>query len=419
MLRLSRRIPGLLICLLFLMACTPITEAPVTTPQPEISTPESLSSQDIPINPQNCLETFDPNTDYFPEKVEAQYSTQWQVSYHGSYKVIDMSLTPDPAGKHETYLLVQCGAPIPEEFMVAPDTYVYEIPMTRIIDGGGGILGALEMLDVTDTLVAWRADSVTGIEYLPKLHERDQAGEIGDIGPYGSSWEATVEFEPDLYTAYEGEEEQLSLRALDIPYVHYEPFVESPLGSAEQLKFVSLFFNKEGLANDLFAPIVEEYLALRELAQAQEQKPSVLLGNISQSGVFQTRAAARVESILVNDAGGEPILQEDQMDFAGFHPAVPLEIVIEVGANADYWFNTVYLPTEGTAADFIASNPLNAEFTALQAGHMFHRFARDEDYFRTPAILVNELLADIVSILHPELLPNHTLVHIELVPGVE
>ena len=78
-----------------------------------------------------------------------------------------------------------------------------------------------------------------------------------------------------------------------------------------------------------------------------------------------------------------------------------------------------YLPTEESAADFIATDPLNGEFHALGAGNMFHRFGRDEDYFRTPSIRVDELLADMVSILHPDLLPDHEVVHLDRVPGVE
>jgi iron complex transport system substrate-binding protein len=76
-----------------------------------------------------------------------------------------------------------------------------------------------------------------------------------------------------------------------------------------------------------------------------------------------------------------------------------------------------YLPTEQSAAEFIASDPINGEFQALQAGNMFHRFGRDEDYFRTAAIQVDELLADMVSILHPDLLPDHEVVHLKRIPG--
>lgn len=78
-----------------------------------------------------------------------------------------------------------------------------------------------------------------------------------------------------------------------------------------------------------------------------------------------------------------------------------------------------YWPTEETATDFIATGPINGEFQELPAGNMFHRFGRDEDYFRTPAIRVDELLADMVNILHPDLRPDHQVIHLERVPGEE
>ncbi|MEX1021119.1 MAG: hypothetical protein WDZ49_15780 [Litorilinea sp.] len=219
---LAGRMSLLFLCSLLFIACAPVTEAPTTPAQAEVSPSENTNVQTISANPSDCLETFDPNTDYFPEKVEAEYSSQWQVSYHNSYKVIDMLLIPDPAGNRETYVLVQCGAPHPAEYAGVDDTYIFEIPIRQLIDGSGGILGAVEMLGLEEYLIAWRGVYRTGIEYLTNVNVRFEAGLIGDIGPYGSSWETTLEFEPDLLIAYEGAEEQESTCALGFLYVHYE-----------------------------------------------------------------------------------------------------------------------------------------------------------------------------------------------------
>ncbi|MEZ4728634.1 MAG: ABC transporter substrate-binding protein [Caldilineaceae bacterium] len=323
----------------------------------------------------------------------------------------------EPAVEH--YVLVQCGTPVPDELAAAEDTLVIEVPTRRLIEAGGGVLGAIEMLDLLEPLVAWRDQYTTGVAYLPKISAKYAAGELGDIGEYGSGWEATIEFEPDLFIAYDDRTTIEEARGLGIPYVFFSPFSEGPLGSAEQLKFVALFFNVEAKANELFTPIAEEYLRLRDLAQAEPEKPTVLLGHLNGQGGFNTRSYNRLESILIEDAGGVRVLTDELFDYSGFFPSVSVEVALEAGADADYWFSMAYLPTEATAADFIATDPINGEFQALRAGNMFHRFGRDEDYFRTPAIRVDELLADIVSILHLDLLPDHELIHLERVPGEE
>jgi iron complex transport system substrate-binding protein len=371
-------------------------------------------------NVQGCVDTYDPAIDYFPDKVEALYTAQWSVTYHNHYKVITVDSTyDDPVieAALERYVLVQCGTPVPEELATAEDSLVIEVPVQRLVEAGGGVLGAVEMLDLLEPLVAWRDQFTTGVDYLPNISTKYAAGDLGNIGEYGSGWEATLNVEPDLLIAYDNRETIEEARSLGVPYVFFSPFSEGPLGSAEQLKFVSLFFNVEARANELFTPIAEEYLRLRDLAQAQPEKPTVLLGNINSQGAFNTRPYNRIESILIEDAGGRRILDEAIFDYSGFFPSVSLEIALELGSEAEYWFSMAYLPAEETAADFIATDPLNGEFQALNTGNMFHRFGRDEDYFRTPAIRVDELLADMVSILHPELLPDHDVVHLDRVAG--
>lgn len=422
------QIISLLLLMLLLAACDGGDAAQVSEPTDEVVTTEPTAQNEVAPtqvaalaeNQQQCVETYDPAADYFPEKVEAQYTAQWSVVYHNHYKVITLDSTyDDPAADPvlEQYVLVQCGTPIPDEFVDAADTLVIEVPVQRMVEAGGGVLGAVEMLDLLDPLIAWRDQFTTGVQHLPKVSAKYAAGDLGNIGEYSSGWEATLDFEPDLLIAYDDREGIEEAHGLGIPYVFFSPFAEGPLGSAEQLKFLALFFNVEAAANEQFDPIAAEYLRLRDLAQAQPEKPSVLLGNINGQGGFNSRPFNRIESILIEDAGGVRVLDESLFDYSGFFPSLSLEVALEQAADADYWFSMAYLPTEETAADFIASDPLNAEFAALEAGNMFHRFGRDEDYFRTPSIRVDQLLADMVSILHPDLLPDHDVIHLERVLG--
>ena len=100
--------------------------------------------------------------------------------------------------------------------------------------------------------------------------------------------------DPDVYFQYNSDDWRNNALQVGVPAIHYSPFSEGPLGSAEQVKFVSLFFNLEARANRYFGPIAEEYNMVKSLAQSQSASPSVLLGTIARSGQFQSRNRTRL-----------------------------------------------------------------------------------------------------------------------------
>ena len=110
----------------------------------------------------------------------------------------------------------------------------------------------------------------------------------------------------------------------------------------------------------------------------------------------------------MRDAGGidlmEPFYEEGQT-----FSQIPLEQAIATAADADFWYHQAYDPSAETAEEFVALNPQNETFEALRAGRTFHRFARSEDFFATGGVRADWLLEDLVSILHPDLVPGHEL----------
>jgi len=317
----------------------------------------------------------------------------------------------------ETYVLVQCGTPAPKLEGDLKGAYTFQVPAKTIVDGGGGILASIEMLGVTDRLTGWRS-KLSGIEYLPQIDARSKAGTIADIGPYGSSLETLVALDPDVFTMYESAEDFDRHRKAGIPILYYSPFTEDPLGSAEQLKFVALLFNKERLANETFAPIEARYLDLKAKAEAATPKPTVLIGQINNDGTFGSGRfnPIRLPAALVRDAGGVDVLERFTTGGQSY-TSMSLEQAVDAGADADFWFHQAYTPKENTAREFIAARPLSDKFSALEQGNAFHRFSRGEDFFSTGAIRVDELLADMVSILHPELLPGRQLMFLKRIPA--
>ncbi|MYB48509.1 MAG: ABC transporter substrate-binding protein [Dehalococcoidia bacterium] len=372
-------------------------------------------------NLQECAASYDQEVDYFPDKTEAQYAKEWWVEYFNNYKVVTVDTDRSPDAQNLIrYVLVQCGTPEPELSGDLADAMVVEVPVQRFWEGGGGTFAALSELGVLDRLIGVnRRTSGHENHFLPDVVARVTQDDIFEETSYGDDLELILNGDPDVYFQYNGDDWRNNALQVGVPAIHYSPFSEGPLGSAEQVKFVSLFFNLEARANRYFEPIADEYNKVKAIAQSQSASPVVLLGTIARSGQFQSRNRTRLESVLIEDAGGSrPLLKAvdqgllDGTASLGFG-GVAVETALEHGQDAEYWFDMAYIPSERTVPEFLDRNPLNGNFAPMTAGNAFHRYGRAADYHSTGAVRADILLKDIVSIIYPGLLPNHRLVFLD------
>jgi iron complex transport system substrate-binding protein len=358
-----------------------------------------------------CVESYDPEVDYFPDKVESDYSEVWDVEYFNHYKVLTTYPSTRDTGDDQTYVLVQCGTPIPELSGDLANALVIEIPMDRIFDATGVGTAGIEALGVADTLVGWQYE-YSGAEYLPEVYARRD--ELVSAG-YGDNLEAVVEAEPDVYLIFSGPDGLAEQRSLGIPAVWYDTWTDEPLGAAEQTKFISLFYNLEAEANALFDETEARYQELLEIVSAQPEQPNVLIGDIGTlddgaTSVFYTVDPNRTEMRILRDAGAVDLLAGQAMvqDFVAVR-ALDLETAISIADAADYWYNTAYNTPFRTVAEFIEAEPLNESFPALVEGRAFNVFARGEDMYATGHLRPDLMLADLISLMYPDALPDHEL----------
>ncbi len=370
-------------------------------------------------NPQSCVENYDPAIDYFPSKVEAAYADDWQVYYENHYKVVTVGPVGDAdAGSAETYVLVQCGTPVPALTDDLEGAFVIEIPIDTIFEtsGGGSIATGLEVLGEADALIGLGYIPAGDFEqYAPAVAARFNDPDFLVANVSDGGWESVLAVDPGLIVEPYSADQRAEARELGMSALFYNSFWETPLGGAEHIKFWSMLFNKEELANQLFEPIEQDYLELRALVEAEiapEDRPTVLHGQITNDNMFSTFGEGRLDYHLTRDAGGVPILPESpEIELEAFS-TFSLETVVEVAGEADFWWNTTYYADERfdppTAETVIADNPLNASFSALGEGRMFHIFRRGEDIYKTAMnYRADLLLKDLVSILHPELVPDY------------
>ena len=364
---------------------------------------------------------FQPGVDYFPDKVEAVYAEGWSVRYQGHYKVLTVEPVPNVKNARQvTYVLVQCGAPTPDLSGDLAGAHVIPIPAGSFwTASGSGWFVALETLGLYDTVLGANVRA-SGLDYLPNINRRFEDG-LAIPARASNSFEPILDAAPELFHVAFSYDLTDQARELGLNAVAYNSYWEPPLGSAEEIKFVSLFFNAEARASEVLEPVIVKYEALRQhVADSATEAPTVLFGAINNAGLWATKPANRIDIRLIEDAGGIPILQREITDVPLTSP-LPLELVIDLGADADIWIDTTYFADTrlgDTVAGSLAYQPLNASFKALSEGQTIHQFARGADIFATgQSFRVDVLLRDLVSAFHPELLPEHEFVwHTRLEP---
>lgn len=357
----------------------------------------------------NCPAVYDPAQDYFPDKVEPGYATGFAVEYHRHYKVVTVAQPWKGADTAFTYVLVQCGTPVPDGF---EPTQVIQVPVQRVVTLSTTYLPHLEVLGQVDALV--------GVDQFATVHTASVRQKIdqGYLQEFTSGSAVNLErllaAEPDLVMAFAtgtGTDNHGRLMEAGVPVAIVAEYLESsPLGRAEWLKFTALFFNQEARAEQVFNTIAQDYNALVQLTEDLEQRPTVFTG-FSYEGTWYMPGGQSYAAHLLRDAGATYLWADSER--AGSLP-LDLEAVYDRAASADFWINVSQ--DWFSKADVIAADPRYGKFLALQAGRVFNNNARlnptgGNDYWEGGLINPHWVLADLIKIFHPDLLPNHDLVY--------
>jgi iron complex transport system substrate-binding protein len=211
-----------------------------------------------------CITDFDASADYFPDKVEATHSTLWSVTYDTSYVVLSVPDSEFPDRPDLQYVLVKCGAPEPDLTGDLAGAQVFTVPVKRTVENHNNALAMLEQLGVLGTVVGMSDGqlSLAGDPYVDSIIDAaDDPVNIGDGD--APEFEATLGLEPDLVVEAgygPGYTNVSDTVGRGLPAVMVSNRVEpTPLGSAEWIKFLSVFYGKEQVANQRFSEIEAAY----------------------------------------------------------------------------------------------------------------------------------------------------------------
>jgi iron complex transport system substrate-binding protein len=364
----------------------------------------------------DCVTDYDAETDYFPDKLTVDYSIGWDVEYYNNYKVINMTSPWPGAGPDDAfqYVLVQCGTPAPEGY---DDALVIEVPTGDIIALSTTYLPAIVDLGLVDKLIGMDSNLYVN---SPEVIERIEAGDVIEVGSGSTiNVEAVLDAEPSIVLAYgsgtpEYDAHPALLEAGVFVAIATDYVENHPLGRAEWLKFIALFYNAEAEANAIFDDRVSVYHELAALTAdiPEEDRPTILWSsNSSWTNAWSVPGRQSYVGQLLADAGVNYVLQdaEEVLDNDTSAP-FDFEVVYDAGLDADYWLPDSYGIT--SLDDLLASDERYGDFAAFQSGEVYLNDSivnenGGNDYYESGASNPQVILGDLIAIFYPDLLPDY------------
>ena len=275
--------------------------------------------------------------------------------------------TPGAAGA--VYVLVQRGTPEPDggwaslaDALVAehdlPAPTVIEVPLRSIFTSSTTHLPALEIIGELDRLTGVAQADFVSSEAVRAMLDAD---ELAVFAPtYVVDAEIVLAHRPDVVmTSGFWDDAYEVVAGAGTAIVHNGDWVESsPLGRAEWVKFVSLFFNREAEAEAWYEQVRANYLAARELAGSVETRPTVHTGLVW-GDVWLASGGGSYVAQLLADAGADYVWADNSSTGSLEHD---LETQLSKAGAAEFWLHAASWWT--SSADAIAEDARYAEFAA-------------------------------------------------------
>jgi iron complex transport system substrate-binding protein len=321
-----------------------------------------------------------------------------------------------------TFVLVPRGTDVPVSVIPTRST-VIEIPVRRAILRSASHASFFSLLGLTDRIVG-----IVQGKYVndPEVAGLVRNGKITEVG-VGSGMTAQFDVErlfslrPDLvlsnWTNNPAYAAHIKAQEAGLPVALISDYEENtPLGRAEWIKFIAAFFNAEAEAERIFDDIERRYLAMAAKARNVNDRPTVMYGTSYQGSWFIAGGKSCFAN-LVKDAGGRYVWTDN--DGIGSRP-VDAETAMIRGRNADCWFT--HNQSHFSLASMAAEDSRYTLFRSFRAGRVYGNNGKigpggGNDYYQGTATRPDLLLADMIAIIHPELLPDHELIwHVHLPP---
>jgi len=341
------------------------------------------------------------------EAVPLRYAKLFTMKQENGYTRIDVFAgeknSPAPVAR---YLLVPRGKSVPEH---DADMLVVETPVRRLTCDNGLELSFLDLLGASEALAGVSGKVLISND---RVHRAIDDGTLAVTG-YGRStnMEKLLALKPDvtfIITSF-GADLPSRLRSYGItPGLFSAYHEEHPLGVVEWIRFMGAFVGKERLAESIFREKEAAYLTMLHKVRQVRERTAVIAGYMSK-GAWSTMTAPRSFVTMLDHAGADYLFRELEPE-RGY--LLSGEVAMQAGQQAAFWLNTH--SQASTLQEVLTEDGRYGEFRSVREGRVYNNngscFRNGKtEYWDIGMTEPDQILADLVAIFHPELMPGHTL----------
>lgn len=334
-----------------------------------------------------------------------KHAIGFDIEYFEKYKILHLFRHYNEAVDTISYVLKTPSASISRKHQ---HWLTVDVPLNRIALLHSSYLSFFELCDSFQRI---KAISEAKYIYNTEVYNLIESGALPEIG-YGETLDKehllalNVDAVVTVGWPNAPNKSQQLLEELGIPVLILSDWQESTLmGRFEWVKVIAALTDKDEMIHEKFEKVDARYDSLKQLAKGMQSKPSVIC-NLPYKGSWYMPGGNSYVSNVIRDAGGNYLWSDDdgtggiQIDF---------EAVYAKGVEADFWINPGF---ENATKDILGKDERLKDLKPILDGKVFNsnnRIARGiaNDYWESGIIHPDLILADLIRIFHPGILPGH------------
>lgn len=330
-----------------------------------------------------------------------RYARGFKLERFADYTLITVRNPWDTTRVMEKYVLVDRNKKTPSSL---PEGTVVQIPVQRVALCSAIFAGEYQQLGELDKIVAVSDPEYINIKEITTKIQRNEIANLGmtsalkDEQLIASKSEILIVSPFEIATHDKYKKNGICI-VKDASYME-----ETPLGRAEWLKFEAAFIGKDSIANSIFSSIEKRYNDLCQQVKTTKNRPTVFTELKSGDAWYVAGGNSFIGNFL-KDAGANYLWND--MKMAGSKP-LPVEAVYSKAINADYWLIKYNASTDKSLEQLGNEYALYKNFAAYKNGNVFAVNSGKTPFYEVAPLEPDVVLADMVKIFHPELLPNYS-----------
>jgi len=302
----------------------------------------------------------------------------------------------------------------PQDTLEIFGTYQFErsgesadIPIHSFAIGSTTIASYFQKLDQVERI---KGLTFTDLVMNNNLKGRIDSGLVSELTSAGElDFEKVLELNPECFLSYTSSAsnlDRISEQGIDV-YIIPEHLESNPLGRAEWIKMVGCLIGNLQESIQAFNEIDSAYSTLKTKAAMVSSIPTIFTGSRYRDHWYAPGNKSYIAS-YIRDAGGQYSFREIE----GFSSAeLDMEAALKQMSQADYWGMVVSQDSAFTINQLVAKDERYRDFPSITSGNVFVCNSKKSDYFGDGVVEPHLILADLIAIFHPNVLPGHKYIY--------